>query len=615
MSSEWNLYPAALDNEQQEIRLITLHPGVGKEPLYGNLFSALVTDRPLYTALSYVWGEAVAAEGIIIDGIRHAITKNLQVALRYIRHRSETRSLWIDAVCINQHDVDERNHQVSKMSDIFSTASSVLIWLGEGDTLSRFAFKWMGWIANGSSSIPEDARQKMYRFYEDITSRPWFSRVWVIQEMALAKQDPVVMCGYDTVPWSVFTGAWTALAPKFYEDWGTTRTKTGDGQDEDETVEVMAKRNFDILDDLRKSVQSHGGEDLSALLLVSHISEATDDKDQIYALLGLLRQDDWWAFAFDYRKPTSRIFAEAVAHIFAKGRGPHFLSSTVLHSGTSRIVDLPSWVPDFTAQGSQIGLEFHPPHPMTASGSLMSQTNGKIFEDFKTMEISTLLVDVVEETIALPQTLDRCLEQLLAIDELARQNRAKHLRPSEKYVVQREQSDRVPISSTNSLQAEPDPQLTLDGLRDNLKAKEPVWRTLISNTKYSSWYDTAPETYGDMYHVLVSALRERGSLDQSIREQSKAYLQSLDSHIPGRTFFTTKHSFLGVGMPGVRPGDRATIWFGSDVPFIVRPTSVGEQTESYTLVGAAYIGGIMKGELVDEALPLGLMDAKPLFIR
>lgn len=82
-------------------------------------------------ALSYVWGFSSKAVPINLDGFKIPVTQNLEYALRYPRRQTQPRRIWVDAVCINQADLDERSKQVSRMKNIYQQAFNVVIWLGE----------------------------------------------------------------------------------------------------------------------------------------------------------------------------------------------------------------------------------------------------------------------------------------------------------------------------------------------------------------------------------------------------------------------------------------------------------------------------------------------------
>ncbi|KAH8883497.1 heterokaryon incompatibility, partial [Thozetella sp. PMI_491] len=86
-----------------------------------------------YEALSYVWGPPNFSESISCHGVACKVTPNLLAALRRLRYTNKDRTLWVDAICIRQSDIDERIQQVSRMGDIYSQASRVLVWLGDED--------------------------------------------------------------------------------------------------------------------------------------------------------------------------------------------------------------------------------------------------------------------------------------------------------------------------------------------------------------------------------------------------------------------------------------------------------------------------------------------------
>ena len=129
----------ALDEERSEMRLITLLPGTFGREIRIKLETTVLSDSriPQHQTLSYTWGSTVDRLDICIEGADGgsslAVTKNFKEALHYLRHNTVcSRVLWIDAICINQQDFSEKNHQVARMADIYSKAKSVIVWLGPG---------------------------------------------------------------------------------------------------------------------------------------------------------------------------------------------------------------------------------------------------------------------------------------------------------------------------------------------------------------------------------------------------------------------------------------------------------------------------------------------------
>lgn len=94
-----------------------------------------------YNALSYVWGAKTGTRPLYSEGKTVLITPNCEKALRRLRHATKLVTLWVDAICINQRDLNERAKQVSLMGDVYRNAKEVVIWLGEGtkDTARCFS--------------------------------------------------------------------------------------------------------------------------------------------------------------------------------------------------------------------------------------------------------------------------------------------------------------------------------------------------------------------------------------------------------------------------------------------------------------------------------------------
>ena len=121
-----------LDFGNNEIRLLTLHPAQSKDsPIQCTLCHAslLSPSLPAYEAVSYVWGEYKFDSPILLNGQYFYVTSNLGSILRYLRQNEESRLLWVDALCINQRDTQERAEQVGLMRTIFSRCKQTLAWL------------------------------------------------------------------------------------------------------------------------------------------------------------------------------------------------------------------------------------------------------------------------------------------------------------------------------------------------------------------------------------------------------------------------------------------------------------------------------------------------------
>ncbi|KAF6816463.1 ankyrin and het domain protein [Colletotrichum plurivorum] len=227
-----------------EIRRLILFPGDVEGPLQARVVHDIFEPPhtvPQYEALSYVWGSQETPETLTVFGdttydgsldrssLRDAgsipLGQNLATALRHLRRKAETRVIWCDAACINQRDVEERSVQVQRMKDIYPASERVVAWLDPGGKETRRAMQIISqtkWDADfdfttKTWTVDEDARKAPH--YSQSLSRqdwqslshflglPWFKRLWVRQEIALANDSSIFMTGTDVVDLKTFSKA------------------------------------------------------------------------------------------------------------------------------------------------------------------------------------------------------------------------------------------------------------------------------------------------------------------------------------------------------------------------------------------------------------------------
>jgi Heterokaryon incompatibility protein (HET) len=569
-------YSQALNSSRKEIRRLVLHPGRDHDLIRCSTEIVALTDAPEYEALSYVWGGiSTPGSNIALNGIHLHITKNLAVALFHLRLPDMPRNLWIDALCINQSDVSERNEQVKMMGEIYSRAREVLIWLGEGEESSDLAYELMLNFPSGSGDLIEQTELELFNLITYcITTRAWFDRLWTVQELVLASPDPLVGCGFKWISWSTLWKTWDRVAKKEFDRMGMATSAPMSGfavglQD----IRPTAMR-IDSLNSLRSAFGAHKGDELRNLLLGTSASQATEPKDRIYALLGLMREEDRQLIKVDYARPCWAIYAEAISVILQRTNGTFFLSGVELAGSTSE-PSYPSWVPRFGFKYFLNPTRYHPAG-VGASGPGNDCQNGAVDTDLRTLRVRGMPIDVVVDKLSFNE--DRtCVEQLPNAETMA--NKAHELAAFH-------QDERPYLHS--------------------LKTKEPLWRTLIANKTYTTKNrEPAPELYGDMYRSIRSRQDDPSSVQGTSESVNDDYYQRLWNHLPSNCFFVTKSGFCGVGPSNIEIGDHLAIWFGAPVPFVLRQNEDQAQVKregefACSVVGVAYVGGIMDGEIVDE---------------
>ena len=238
------------------IRLLYLEPGQFNDPIVARLICHPVEFKPRYDALSYSWGEQNDWNLITLNGkYGFAVTQTVWCALRRLRSTAVARPMWIDAICINQSNTAERNQQVCIMDSTFGNARSVLIWLGDCGE---------GEFADRNTPLVDHILSDLECDVHDAT-RAWWNRLWVVQEVALAKE-LMVYFGPHVITWADFF------------------------------MSAEARPNFRGVVNLRTArafVQSHGfAEDeevsLEELLALTGNCYASDPLDYVFGLIGLV---------------------------------------------------------------------------------------------------------------------------------------------------------------------------------------------------------------------------------------------------------------------------------------------------------------------------------------
>ena len=309
--------PIQLSSNAQELRLVVLYPGAPEEDLFGEIIHVELSESPRYEALSYTWadesGDKEPSMKLNVRGGRSvAITANCHAALRRLRRRRARRTLWIDAVCIDQSNVKERNHQVNHLKSIFNAAFQVVIYLGESSDGSDRFLEYI------SMDVP--GRLPDTRIVADFFARRWFHRVWILQEIAAARA-ATIYCGQLVIRWEAFT-----LLKDFFTELGTAHSR------------MILPSSFRFAPFKNPSF-------LDLLHSTRHCA-ASDPRDKIFALVNLATDAKDLQVSADYSKTTQQVFVGFASRLIMSRQSLHILSFI---TGESTLGRMPSWVPDWSA--------------------------------------------------------------------------------------------------------------------------------------------------------------------------------------------------------------------------------------------------------------------------
>ena len=288
----------ALSQTAKSIRLIqVLSPRSSSGRVRLHLKAVDLDNAPVFEALSYTWGTEKGRKEILVDNARFKVRRNLHDFLVAFSTRDKPdgeENLWIDQISINQSDVVERSAQVQIMGRIYSQAEQVICWLGTSSGDEVHAMKH--WRTYQHAKTAKAMRQKTHTLnakvmkgMQDVQMKEYWSRLWIIQELVLARSISL-MCGDDIVSWKEVNACQLAEAESRYN--------------------VTQNHIVRAVGGYRQ--RKHALSLLSALQ--SFISQrCADPRDLIYGLLSIT--DDTATILIDYSKNNETGLVDAASHL------------------------------------------------------------------------------------------------------------------------------------------------------------------------------------------------------------------------------------------------------------------------------------------------------------
>ncbi|KAH7239711.1 hypothetical protein NW759_008674 [Fusarium solani] len=602
MSPEHGIY-TPLPPDESSIRLLTLLPGPFDDEITCILEVHSISGDYEYEALSYTWGDANGLRPILVNGIHINVTANLKVALQYLRRRSEPRVIWIDAVCINQNDNQEKLLQIQRMGGIFSSAAYVIAWLGEStpdvdqvwSAMARIGeVIWTARVSGGHNlpdtdfapglASPDDLRQKGvdvdaidWTTIWELCERPFWHRVWIIQELVLASNfwdDPtkgcVVGCGSNWMPLISFIGFQSLFGTtRVYQgringlSFATLRTllETRGSPAAERMFEVVLSLSVGSSDDAKLSTQRS----LSHLLRLARGFQATDPRDKLYAFLGIADNP--------FTTPDYTLSVENVFKNWVRGCIQQDRNLDCLHGNRTSINQSgPSWLPELSGSTKE-GFSFMEERIRYARCS--NERDYRVHAEVAFIEGGNVLkargvsLGIVERVVG-------------PFSRLSGPEGAPTIAQDDSQLTQ-------PKTSLQELQELMRLYLSLPE-----HAQEETWRALVMDKDTSNGREPvspAPDNFRRLWHTLMAicgvteapgswSMEDLAGIDQLMASLATAIFMD-------RCFFATRDLVFGLGSFTTQPGDEVVMLRGSPLCFVLRP--VGER---YQLVGDAYVQGV-----------------------
>lgn len=643
------------DSNLLPIRLLRLLPGASSDPLRieFEIFD-LENKPPYFEALSYAWGEPNPdhdAEVVVLsssgDSLGSLIVwENLQSALQHLRLPDEPRMLWIDALCIDQHDIQQKNHDVARMHEIYRRADLVLVWLGVDGQHNRSsaALQYIEKMASlvtvnwdlhtmvvnephGSGSFLVDPTWTLpSRVMEDVLylfKADWFERLWVRQEIWLARTAEV-KCGSMAIDWEVFRNGCFAI-----HDRGSRSSQPG-------WSSALLQSIFALITGAPSDTR---GWRLYSLLNNTAFCRCTDDKDRIYALLGLLNSSPSNSLTLqpDYSLSPSEVYRDVILANLGKPEMFDFLLRADL---ATKIPDKPSWIPNLARPGNH-GLDTAT-HACPFMPPPISRPHGQ-----SALQLSAKRVSIISTVIPLyyQRAQKPWLQQLRESGSNDIFNRLRMVHrvlanvtfPAEFYTRYAPASEKATCSQPPASQPVTRTSGALLDHPERLSLVEAVLRTLVRdqfrNLKAGDEHEFPPQSFQahtkppcdallavfavpedvlaarirdeSLRTVLISMEKEQetatSTRHSTPRDNIWEYFEKYSiQDTPYSVLFITEDGYMGLGTIATAVGDEVYVVIGARAPVVLRP---GPGEGEHQIVGACYLHGAMNGEALMGPLP------------
>jgi len=586
-----------------------------------------------FAALSYVWGDESDTRAIIVNGHAVSVTANLEAALREFRTGWEFSGhfkLWADALCINQKDLAERSHHIGMMRDLYESAWSVIAWLGEEEHYSTSAMQLLSDLADFNAagcideikdhlvSNPLSCGVPPWPALESLMNRPYWTRLWIFQEIVIGGTATWLRCGNATVDWETVCTAVSIIHEYLWleKDKCLQMAMSMAGV---RTEPIWRTTSLHLVyQDLspltRQLHEKNNNFSFERLLDLANSGDCTNNRDKVYALVGLMSPTIAHHLSLDYTVPAWKVYVEA-ARVFIQAS--HSLDP--LREGNPwGPARGPSWAADWAWSGRIRWTRTHQhiwgpahlfprntdamqPRPYRASGDSLPEArvlNAGIF-----LQCNGFVVDTISGLSA--RNIDYFEWSRSSIVRSRQWNSIYGDRHATSEALYRTLvADRV--SDGKKAEARHAVILNLPHSFELAKPQfaERGWSFLEGQEGYYFRWERFRSTNWDFplgNDLLDSFFSDNIPADASEYDFCEVYSCS-DRSAKKRRFMTTVKGYMGWVPDNItgnedeqtRSSDLIAIIFGCSTPLAIRPCG-----DRFQVLGEAYVQGLMDGEAID----------------
>ncbi|KAE8165655.1 heterokaryon incompatibility protein-domain-containing protein [Aspergillus tamarii] len=592
------IYSRIEPDEFRVLKLIEVQPRIEF-----TLETFSIYEAPEYEALSYAWGTSLEMEESVCNGAHFRISQALGQALRGIHAHSQGGWIWVDAICINQTDAEEKAHQVAGMGELYSCADQVLIWLGDPADQSDLACSLLpelteriwslnesegGWRPLSTDDIvshglphPEDL---LWRAALLLYSRAWFQRLWIVQEVVLARAC-VFVCGARLIEWHVVVNFAIATSRSFFVSniAGLHIKAIGEDQVIRSTNGIRLIRNARRLKTGLEQVEKEI-DGLQATMDIMQSQGASVKLDYIYAVRDMLPDALREKVVVDYSDEAKRNYGMIHARFFRQcleriGDWPSLRFPPKMDRA-----DIPSWCPPWGSGWNDgylpvVGCRAGRPTATSVPSSSCSLSLTASDDGDGILCIAGMSVDTIGEIVPLSLVFDGSSSVLYANRVLtALKDCSAHI-PNDPDAHQRLLG--VLIGQCGWLKS---PQFSQLPDQDVLNSLIAFLEHIAQNEEQNRQANSGPVDLDTAEYVL----------DQ--HRFWRSYLNLMIFRWPGRSFALTTNGHMAIVPCHTKPRDTVCVFLGGSLPQVVTRHDDGRH---WIYIGPSVVDGIMEGEIFD----------------
>ncbi|KAH7117448.1 heterokaryon incompatibility protein-domain-containing protein [Dactylonectria macrodidyma] len=610
------------------IRLLRLHRKLPFQPVRGTLEHVPLDEAPSFVAISYTWGYTDPPYYVILDKVKYCVTGNAHRALCSLSSMWRSRLLWIDSICIDQTNLEERGEQVELMRDIYERAKQTIVCLGAARD-AHLAIQLLIELSVATqlhsihqvlASYKEESSSPRFLALNKLVRNRWFDRVWIVQEVAMSSNIQVYY-GNQSLGWETLLGLLlpdlggavfspAMLCQHIFPHHGAN----GVARD------VMEPHHIFLLNAQRQMVKHGKKPPLFHLLYMTLSFEATEKKDQIFALQGI-SEEGFSRGKADYSEATSArdVFVNTARDILCSELDHRLSLLSVAGVGFGRATtDLPSWVPEWGG-GAPTTSSFTNPFISREMSLYDYQAHGKTSPDvsFGVDPDILILGGLYADRIAVIGKASPIQLHNTSVTDPSTHN--EHLNRMAQWT-----EEAWLLAQLHALPEDGTGQPLLEAfwrtcMGDRLIGPSGVCRpapadchsyfsaALKMRSNLVHWVksnEAAPGSFEYYYHTRALD-RAFGSREEAVEcnRLAQEFEGPMGIHIVRRRFCVTEGGYIGVVPPESQVGDYVCIVYGAQTPFVLRLFDEdemvnGQMGDIHELVGDCYFHGMMNGEMV-----------------